>query len=455
MAKALNPFSTAASGRRGKLELPQRGLRSTEPVPVMKGPVDVQQGKEKNMDGQRRTWAHENEIRAWHDTHYAHTSPETKRSAWQRFANLQDPYNTGNFMTGWVQMIGGDEYGNLLIEEINERPSLQRITATTPKTSYPYRRDRAWLMNQSQWVRTALKYDGTNICQYSYQDADGNRFTTFKLRTRPFVPAHFRVMLDRSLRKYPGVAGISMEPGEAMVYELYGRQNPMLITYREEIELTALFRRNPDTGDIDPADPEDPAFARLDCPLSSARPPQQWQDSRQEYQKRQADYSAGLRETEVDGGKAFQGHEGEMLYVRFPDGARTKPGAFTRLIKLKPPEIEEIHQALDHVPKAEAEATARNIWEVADEPELEHLLTMLREDWSEDQLRRSMDTIRRVLEETLERRRREDEILEIFGREFAPEQFRDDKATVMRALSEHFSKQAMNRVFSTLDKRLP
>ena len=218
------------------------------------------------MNGQRRTWAHENEIRAWHDTHYAHTSPETKRSAWQHFANLQDPYNTGNFMTGWVQMIGGDEYGNLLIEEINERPAPQRITATTPKTSYPYRRDRAWLMNQSQWVRTALKYDGTNICQYSYRDAGGNRFTTFKLRTRPFVPAHFRVMLDRSLRKYPGVAGLSLEPGEAMVYELYGRQNPMLIAYREEIELTALFRRNPDTGDIDPADPEGPASHAWNAP---------------------------------------------------------------------------------------------------------------------------------------------------------------------------------------------
>ena len=107
------------------------------------------------------------------------------------------------------------------------------------------------------------------------------------------------------------------------------------------------------------------------------------------------------------------------------------------------------------MPRAEAEATARNIWEVSDEPELEHLLTMLREDWSEDQLRRSMDTIQRVLEETLERRRREDEILEVFGREFTPEQFRGDRSTVMRALSEHFPRQAMNRVFSTLDKRLP
>ena len=138
------------------------------------------------MNGQQRTWVHENEIRAWHDTHYAHTSPRRNARPWQHFANLQDPYNTGNFMTGWVQMIGGDEYGNLLIEEINERPAPQRITATTPKTSYPYRRDRAWLMNQSQWVRAALKYDGTNICQYSYRDADGNRFHHLQAQDETF-----------------------------------------------------------------------------------------------------------------------------------------------------------------------------------------------------------------------------------------------------------------------------
>ncbi len=66
-----------------------------------------------------------------------------------------------------------------------------------------------------------------------------------------------------------------------------------------------------------------------------------------------------------------------------------------------------------------------------------------------------MDTIQRVLEETLKRRTQEDEILEIFGQEFTPEQFRDDKGTVMRALSKHFPRQAMNQVFSTLDKRLP
>ena len=39
-----------------------------------------------------------------------------------------------------------------------------------------------------------------------------------------------------------------MKPGEAMVYELYGRQNPMLIAYREEIELTALSGETPTRG---------------------------------------------------------------------------------------------------------------------------------------------------------------------------------------------------------------
>ena len=398
---------------------------------------------------------HENEIRAWHDTHYAHTSPDTKPSAWQRFTNMQDPYNTGNFVTGWVQMIGGDEYGNLVITEVNERPAPQRITATTPKAAYPYRRDRAWLMQEAEWIRPALKYDGTNICQYSYQDAEGNRFTTFKLRTRPFVPAHFRVMLDRALKDCPATGRLPMEQDEAMVYELYGAMNPMLIVYQDDIELRALFRRNPDTGDIDPADPDDPAFSRLDCPLATAPPPQQWPAPSEEYRRRQLSYGATLRETQVDGEKAFHGHEGEMLYVRFQDGSRTRPGAFTRLIKLKPPQIEEIHQALDHVPKAEAEATVRNVWEVSDQPELEHLLTLLREDWTEQQISRSMDTIQRALEQALERRQREDRILEIFATEFTPDQFRTGKGTVMRAMSKHFPKNEMQRVFTTLNTRLP
>ena len=166
--------------------------------------------------------AHPNDVQAWHDTHFAHTTPETRPNAWRRIDNHIDPYNPENFVTGWVQMVGGDEYGTLIIEEVNERPAPQTISGT-PKTSYPYQRDRSWLLQQAEWIRASTKFDGTNICQYSYQDAEGNRFTTFKLRTGPFVPAHFRVMLDETLKRYPKVAALEVEPNEAMIYELYGR----------------------------------------------------------------------------------------------------------------------------------------------------------------------------------------------------------------------------------------
>ena len=125
----------------------------------------------------------------------------------------------------------------------------------TPKTRYPYRYDNLWLLDQAEYVRSATKYDGTNICQYSYQDAAGMVHTTYKLRTRPFVLPFFRILLDRTLRNYPKVAHLRLGTGEAMIYELYGRQNHLLIEYDQDIDLMALCRRDPETGDCNPQTP--------------------------------------------------------------------------------------------------------------------------------------------------------------------------------------------------------
>ena len=398
--------------------------------------------------------ANDHDIRVWHNIHYATSTPETKPNAWMAFHNQQDPYNPDNFLTGWVQMTGGNEYGTLQIASVNERPVPQRIL-TTPKTAYPYRRDRAWLLQSAASIRSAPKYDGTNICQYSYRDADGNRFTSFKLRTRPFVAPFFRVLLDRTLRNYPNVAELKLQDHEAMLYELYGRQNHLLIEYPHDIDLMALCRRNPEDGDMQPADPDDPMFNRLDCPIALLSPPSQWLDIRAEYQRRQTFHSANLTETKVDGERAFRGHEGEMLYVTFSDGSRDLPGPFTRLIKLKPPEIEEIHQSSDHVPKEEIQATARNLWETDDHPELRHLITLLQEDWSDDQIKRSTETITAVLTEVLQKRQYEDEILETFHHNFEDQDFRTDRPAVMRRLANLLPRSAMQQAYTILDRRIP
>ena len=151
---------------------------------------------------ERRPEGSQHDTRVWHDNHYRSTDPEQKPNAWDYFVNVDDPYNPGNHVTGYVQRVGGDEYGTLILSHVNGALVPQRILAT-PKTSYPYRRDQTWLLGEVEYIQGFLKYDGTNICQYSYEDANGTRYTTFKLRTRPFVPPRFATLLNRTLAKYP------------------------------------------------------------------------------------------------------------------------------------------------------------------------------------------------------------------------------------------------------------
>ena len=389
--------------------------------------------------------------KTWHDIHYRHSTPESNPGWWEHFEAVEDPFNPGNTLTGHVQRSGGNEYGSLVITHVNGREAPQRCL-TTPKAAYPYHRDRSWLLNQADHIRSFVKYDGTNICQYAYHDADGENYVTFKLRTRPILARQFTAMLRRCLERYPAVANLVLQPGEAMIYELYGYQNPMLIRYGEDIELRSLCHRHPQTGDLEPAEADHEAFARLDCPLAEPVFGGSWQDIEAEYRRRQMVISGRLTRIADE---LFDGSEGEMLYVSFPDGSRSEPGAFTRMIKLKPPEIEEIHQASEYIPKLELLATARNVFEVADDPILTDFIMLLSEDWSDDQIGRSMETVERALTESLERRRFEDRVLEVYASLNAPQAFHRDKAAVMRALSASFPKSEINKAHNALRDRLP
>ena len=154
------------------------------------------------------------DVRTWHDNHYRRTSPENRAGWWEAFERRPGPLPTR--ATGCPvgsNAPGGDDYGTLMVSQVNGRPAPQRIIAT-PKASYPYRRDRAWLLEQALSISALLKYDGTNICQYSYHDQAGSRFTSFKLRTRPFVPPRFQPLLARTLARYPGVAQPHAGAGE-------------------------------------------------------------------------------------------------------------------------------------------------------------------------------------------------------------------------------------------------
>ena len=385
--------------------------------------------------------------RIWHDLHYRHTTPESHPKLWRPFLEI-DPLNPGNRVAGHIQIVGGDEYGALSITEVNGLPAPQFLKVT-PKAAYPFHKGGEWVLYGAQEVESYLKIDGTNICQYAYQDADGRPFTTFKLRTRPFMSPHFLNLLERAWEQYPAVRQRQLQPNEGLAYELYGYENRMLIRYDQPIDLALLFGRDA-AGNLLSPRPEHSLFAGLDCPIAEHRTIALSGDLTDAYRQRQQEISARLVRLEDE---YFAGEEGEMLYVRFAAGARTEPGEFTRLIKLKPPEIEEIHWASDYVPREELAAVARNVFEVSDDPEVADMVQLLAEDWTDDQIGRSLETIERVLIAAKERRAFQEEVLAVYAQLHAPDAFRTDRPAVMRVMSQRFPKTMMSRVYAVLVER--
>ena len=366
---------------------------------------------------------------------------------WRPFIEV-DPVNPQNRVAGHIQFIGGDEYGALAISHVNDRPAPQFIKVT-PKAAYPFHKDGSWVLYDAREVSAFEKIDGTNVCQYGYQDADGRPFTSFKLRTRPFMSPHFLNLLERAIEQYPGIRGHQLQPGEAVAYELFGYENRMLIRYDASIDVALIFGRTAG-GDIVGPHEAPELFEGIDCPAAQRRSIELTGDLEDTYRQRQQEISSRLVRLDDE---YFDGEEGEMLFVRFADGAREAPGSFTRLIKLKPPEVEEIHWALDHVPREEAAAVARNVFEVSDTPDITDMVQLLSEEWSDDQIARSLDTIERVLQEAIERRAFQEEVIAVYRELHGPEDFRQDRASVMRSMSQRFPRPLMSKVYSVLVER--
>ena len=391
-------------------------------------------------------------VTTWNNEFYKDVDvPEglSGNKTWDRFENIEDPWNPENNMSGWVRRKSGDMYGCLKITEVNGRPAEQTIYGT-PKLAYPHTDDGRWLLDEVIDCHAYIKYDGTNVLAYSYVDADGQCFTSFKLRTRPFMSPVFKGYWNILLDRYPAVKNLKLQPRQAIAFEMYGNMNPMMIHYDVDLELRVLYGRQ--DGKLVTMYDDPDFFSMLhDCPVAEFY---EWDINAnylEEYERISLLLSENLKEISTD---YYSGIEGYVLYCKFPDHLGNFGYDFTRMIKLKAPAIVVVHRAQKFVPKLEVELTSKNLWEHFDNPTVDNLVTLLEEEWTEAQIEKSMETITNVYNTVMSEREEQDGIVAYYYQFFSDGDFNDNKPKVMKQMGQRYQKSDMKRVYSVLQTRL-
>lgn len=168
--------------------------------------------------------------------------------------DFSDPYNEINkSVVGVICRQSDHRYGALVIFTVNGRETTQQVIYCTPKLHYPFSSNPETGERKYHWpdftdVEIYEKLDGTSICAYSYADADGKRYVTFKTRLTPVLGqskfGDFKGLWDEVLAKNPNIrCPVPVATGDwTYIFELYGYKNLILVLYKEPIAARLLFK---------------------------------------------------------------------------------------------------------------------------------------------------------------------------------------------------------------------
>lgn len=276
------------------------------------------------------------------------------------------------------------------------------------------------------------KLDGTNIFAYVYR-INGIPYQTFKTRQTvvigdtelvPFKSLLLQVVDREQTWKF------WCKTKRNLSFELWGAKNPHLIQYTQPIALSLLFTVDT-VGNI-----FSPKSGEWTGEIAKAF---NWVEGNyiETYKWHQQQDDDGLKELE-DGG--FTGSEGRVWYL-------LTEGMKWVMFKCKPAQIEHIHWATGGIGTNIIKATAINAVESGPLTE-EAVITLLQEEFTEQQIEKSRIRIGKVVREVIENLKFRDIVLSAYDKNGI--NVNTDKAGAMRALSSQFSKYQMKRVYSTI-----
>jgi hypothetical protein len=352
----------------------------------------------------------------------------------------EDPLNPGTVIEGALCQKPNHLYGALAILCVNAEPCPQKIYAT-PKLHYPFGKDGSFHFPPVRDIHCYEKLDGTNVLSYSYHDADGGVYRSYKLRLAPFLRngkwGDFLDMWKSLMSKTPAIVELSSDEKLHVSYEMYGSENEHLVKYETGLAAAALFAVNRHSGEL---------VAPFDFPTTTAPLPKlltrldSTVDPTVAFAKLRVDMES-LNQPAENG--KISGTEGSVWYVRSPNGK-------VSMWKCKPESIEEIHWATG-INKEAVLATCWNLLESSDTLTFEALHPLLMEEYQSDDIEKfkpHIDDCLRVVEQEQHFRLNVKSAYEQLRGEGLD--IKSSKGEVMRALSKKFPKDQMSKVYSAI-----
>ena len=353
--------------------------------------------------------------------------------------DVEDPFNDGLRLQGYLSQKPDHRYGALAITHVEGKPAAQMIYAT-PKLHYPFGKDGRFHFPPIERVYLHDKLDGTNVLAYRYRDADGALHLTYKLRLSPVLRnskwGPFLDMWRELLARYPRVPELVEANACNISMEMFGARNAHLIAYEVGLDLAVLFGVRPNDASVMPPAHLDlrgvPAAALVGELVAGEDPVARYASLRDEMQRGNAP-AAGASDK-------ISGTEGAVWHVVEPNGRAS-------LWKCKPESVEQIHWATG-INKIAVFATCWNVLETVDTLTYETLLPLLLEEYQPDDIERFRPHIDATIAqvncefELRERVRAAYDELRAQGLSINA-----DKAAVMRAMAQRFSREEMRKAY--------
>ena len=317
----------------------------------------------------------------------------------------KDPFNPQNTIECDLSMTGGKYYGMMGINKVNGKKIDQQIIYGTPKLEYPFGRSGKYHFPSAKDEYISYKkYDGTNVFLYYYADDKGMIHITYKVRIFPFLRGRFIPLWKRMINKYKIeltttlLWNLNMHEWEGKTYstirgfsfELYGSDNPHMISYDNDLDIALLFAVDFDGNVIPPS-----RIKTGDIPVAEEIQRIN-KDYIWNYEKEQETYGDKLELVSDEDSTHVQyaGDEGTVWYCQDKDTYNK-----WRLFKCKPQQIQAIHWASDYIPQAVIQMVATNVLEVHDEVTVENITELLLEEFSQEKIKTSERRIMRCVQE--------------------------------------------------------